>query len=57
MRHLERICPSEKLFTSTNESNMPMQRLCEKLGFVRSGWIDNLDDGDPEIIFFKRLAR
>jgi ribosomal protein S18 acetylase RimI-like enzyme len=55
MRHLERIVPSPKLFTSTNESNTPMQALCEKLGFVKSGWIDNLDDGDPEIIYFKRL--
>jgi ribosomal protein S18 acetylase RimI-like enzyme len=55
MRHIESICPTEKLFTSTNESNEPMQRLCETLGFVRSGHIDNLDAGDPEIIFFKRV--
>ena len=34
-----------------------MQALCEKLGFVKSGWIDNLDEGDPEIIYFKRLKR
>lgn len=47
--------PTEKLFTSTNESNLPMQRLCERLGYVRSGWIDNLDEGDPEIIYFKRV--
>jgi ribosomal protein S18 acetylase RimI-like enzyme len=53
MRHIESICPTEKLFTSTNESNEPMQRLCHTLGFVRSGYIDNLDAGDPEIIFFK----
>jgi GNAT superfamily N-acetyltransferase len=55
MRYIESICDGAKLFTSTNESNAPMQRLCEKLGFVRSGWIDNLDEGDPEIIYFKRL--
>jgi RimJ/RimL family protein N-acetyltransferase len=46
---------SDKLFTSTNASNLPMQRLCERLGFVRSGQIDNLDEGDPELIYFKRL--
>jgi GNAT superfamily N-acetyltransferase len=57
MRHVEQIVPSEKLFTSTNESNAPMRALCERLGYVKSGWIDNLDDGDPEIIYFKRLVR
>jgi GNAT superfamily N-acetyltransferase len=57
MRHIVSICPGEKLFTSTNESNTPMQRLCERLGYVRSGWIENLDDGDPEIIYFKRVTR
>ncbi len=56
MRHLAMILPAEKLFTSTNQSNLPMQALCEKLGFVKSGWIDNLDEGDPEIIYFKRLS-
>lgn len=57
MRHLEKIVPTEKLFTSTNQSNAPMQALCEKLGYAKSGWIENLDDGDPEIIYFKRLPR
>ncbi len=55
VRHIESVCPTEKLFTSTNESNEPMQRLCQTLGFVRSGYIENLDAGDPEIIFFKRV--
>jgi ribosomal protein S18 acetylase RimI-like enzyme len=55
MRHIESTCAGEKLFTSTNESNAPMQGLCEKLGFVQSGRIENLDDGDPEIVYFKRL--
>lgn len=31
-----------------------MQRLCEKLGFVRSGYIENLDEDDPEIVYCKR---
>jgi ribosomal protein S18 acetylase RimI-like enzyme len=55
MRHVESACPGEKLFTSTNESNTPMQRLCHKLGYIRSGRIENLDDSDPEIVYFKRL--
>jgi ribosomal protein S18 acetylase RimI-like enzyme len=57
MRHVESVCPGEKLFTSTNESNTPMQRLCDKLGYMRSGRIENLDDGDPEIVYFKRVRR
>lgn len=57
MRYIESICPGDKLFTSTNASNTPMQRLCEQLGFVRSGYIEHLDEGDPEIIYFKRVTR
>ncbi|HEY6395436.1 MAG TPA: GNAT family N-acetyltransferase [Candidatus Binataceae bacterium] len=56
MRSAELDAQTEKLFTSTNESNIPMQQLCEKLGFVRSGMIENLDDGDPEIVYFKPLG-
>ncbi|WP_236234036.1 GNAT family N-acetyltransferase [Pseudomonas tohonis] len=42
-----------KLFTSTNASNAPMRSLLAKLGFVPSGHIDNLDEGDPELVFVK----
>lgn len=45
-------CRQPKLFTSTNRSNLPMQRLLLNAGFVASGQIDNLDDGDPEQVFF-----
>ncbi len=57
IEHIEAIAPGEKLFTSTNQSNAPMQALCERLGFVKSGWIDNLDPGDPEIVYFKGLRK
>ena len=57
MRHVERSCLPDKLFTSTNQSNTQMQALCETLGYVKSGWVDNLDEGDPEIIYFKRMSR
>jgi GNAT superfamily N-acetyltransferase len=53
MRGWEAAAVTPKLFTSTNESNIPMQRLCEGLGYARSGLIENLDEGDPEIIYFK----
>lgn len=53
--HLESVCDQEKLFTSTNESNLPMQRLLAKRGFRQSGIIHNLDEGDPEIVYVKDL--
>lgn len=54
VRHVMAASGGEKLFTSTNQSNVPMQRLCERLGFRRSGSIENLDEGDPEIIYFRQ---
>lgn len=45
-------CRGRKLFTSTNVSNHPMQSLLLKAGFRPSGYIDNLDEGDPELVFF-----
>lgn len=53
--YIENNTKSEKLFTSTNESNITMQKVCDSLGYIRSGIIENLDDGDPELIYFKRL--
>lgn len=55
VRHVEVVCGGDRLFTSTNASNTAMQRLCDALGFVRSGIIDNLDEGDPELVYCKRL--
>lgn len=57
MQYVEKTTLDEKLFTAVNESNLKMQRLCEKLGFVRSGSIENLDEGDPKLIYFKQLVR
>lgn len=33
-----------------------MQSLLAKLDYVESGVIHNLDEGDPEIVYFKRFA-
>ncbi len=54
LRHMETLCQTPKLFTSTNLSNLPMQSRLSKLGYVLSGVIHNLDEGDPEIVYFKR---
>jgi ribosomal protein S18 acetylase RimI-like enzyme len=56
IRRLEKLCATKKFFTSTNQSNIPAQKTYESLGFTRSGYIENLDEGDPEIIYFKLLT-
>jgi ribosomal protein S18 acetylase RimI-like enzyme len=48
--------PGESLFTSTNQSNGPMQALLAKTGFEPSGVIENLDPGDPELIYVRHKA-
>ncbi|EMG6527067.1 MULTISPECIES: GNAT family N-acetyltransferase [Providencia] len=40
-----------KIFTSTNQSNTATQQLLIKTGFIPSGYIENLDDNDPELIY------
>lgn len=53
MNHLERVCRTEKLFTSTNLSNLAMQSLLAKAGYKLSGVIHNLDEDDPELVYCK----
>jgi ribosomal protein S18 acetylase RimI-like enzyme len=55
--HLEERCETDKLFTSTNESNKPMQALMQSMSYEPSGTVYNLDDGDPELFYVKRLER
>lgn len=50
---IDLVPPGEKLWTSTNESNALMRGLLPRLGFEESGRIDNLDDGDPELVFVR----
>ena len=55
MRHLESISPTELLWTSTNESNAPMRALLAAEGYIPSGAVEGLDEGDPEMFFRKRV--
>ena len=55
LEQMEKRCQTPKLFTSTNLSNLPMQSLLSRRGYALSGVIHNLDEGDPEIIYFKPL--
>lgn len=51
---LEELCKTEKIFTSTNESNKPMRALMKNMSYEPSGVVYNLDDGDPELFYVKR---
>ena len=55
MQHMESLCHTRKLFTSTNLSNRPMQALLARLGYHLSGVIHDLDEGDPELVYVKVL--
>ena len=50
-------CKSDKVFTSTNSSNIQMQRALSKADFAFSGEINGLDDGDPERFYFKWVKK
>ncbi len=41
-----------RVFTSTNESNTPMRELLRSDGWIPSGVLTGLDEGDPEHVFF-----
>ena len=57
MQHMESLCRTPKLFTSTNLSNCPMQALLAKRGYILSGVLHHLDEGDPELVYVKFLER
>ncbi|MFF1921902.1 GNAT family N-acetyltransferase [Streptomyces sp. NPDC058221] len=44
-------CTAPKLFTSTNVSNQPMQRLLRRAGWTPAGLLHGLDEGDPELFY------
>ena len=44
---------TNKVFTSTNSSNVQMQKALDKVGFSFAGKINGLDEGDPELFYFK----
>jgi L-amino acid N-acyltransferase YncA len=54
MRHTLNRFPDRKVFTSTNETNRASRAMMENLGFERAGQIEQLDEGDPELVFMRR---
>jgi len=55
IEHVESLNAGHNLYTSTNESNSPMQGLLAKRGFTPVGRLENLDPGDPEVFYVKKL--
>jgi GNAT superfamily N-acetyltransferase len=45
-----------KLWISTNRSNTPMQRLLASEGFTYAGEVEGLDEGDPELFYYRLRA-
>ena len=55
LKHMESLCRTAKLFTSTNLSNLPMQAFLIHEGFHLCGTVHGLDPGDPELFYLKQL--
>lgn len=51
----ELACKTSKLFTSANTSNIASRKLIARAGFLPSGVIENLDEDDSELVYFKRI--
>ncbi|XXM71088.1 N-acetyltransferase family protein [Lysinibacillus sphaericus] len=50
----EEMADENKIFSSANQSHNIMHRVFLSLGYEKSGLIENLDEGDPEIIYVKK---
>lgn len=53
LTHAERNALTDRVFTSTNRSNAAMHAVLKRYGWKRCGEIDDLDPGDPEIVYVK----
>ena len=47
---------SSRIFTSTNRSNIQMVGMLEKEGWKFSGQLEGIDEGDPELVYYKDSA-
>jgi GNAT superfamily N-acetyltransferase len=51
----ENRCRSSRIFTSTNLSNLAMHGFLASRRYTLSGLIQDIDEGDPEMFYSKRL--
>lgn len=47
------LAAADKVWTSTNRSNLPMQALLRAEGFVYAGMVEGLDVDDAELFYFR----
>jgi ribosomal protein S18 acetylase RimI-like enzyme len=52
LHHAVEMSSTERVFTSTNESNLPMIQLLDKAEWRISGHLKGIDEGDPEVVYF-----
>lgn len=55
-RAIEGRSPGPRLFSSTEETNAAAIQMHRALGFLSSGYIENLPQGIRELLFYKRLG-
>jgi GNAT superfamily N-acetyltransferase len=55
-RSVEAVSPGPRIFSSTEETNVPSIRMHAALGFAPSGHVDNLPQGTRELLFYRRVA-
>jgi len=51
----EQRCDASALFTSTNQSNAAMQAFIARHDYQPTGEVMDLDPGDPDLVYVKRL--
>ena len=52
---VEDVSPSPRLYSTVEETNAVGIKMHAALGFIPSGFIDNLPQGYRELLFYKRL--
>ena len=57
LAYAEEHAMTDRVFTSTNASNATMHTVLKRYGWKRCGEIDDLDPGDPEIVYVKYPRR
>ena len=55
VRAVEAVSPTPRVFSSVEETNGAAIRMHGALGFVPSGYIDNLPQGTRELVFYRRV--
>jgi len=56
LRQVVALSSTVRIFTSTNRSNTPMIGLLTKEGWQFSGELEGIDEGDPELVYYKDSA-